>query len=156
MQDIWLAVRRALPGFRGDCSERTFIYRIAHNRALTHAGRSRAATAPLEEALDVLDPGASVEDHLQAANERAQARAALIRVLQQDVEDGADMHDLRRSVQTESRRLLLTSLVEYAVGTVIVGLVAWKLATDKGPDTFVTLATTCMRAPIRSGVNSRG
>lgn len=79
-QDIWLAVWRALPGFRGDCSERTFIYRIAHNRALTHAGRHRATTAPLEEALDVLDPGISVEERVQAASERARLLAALRRL----------------------------------------------------------------------------
>lgn len=61
----------------------------------------------------------------------------LMRVWQQDVEDGGDAQGLRRRVQTESRRLSLTLLAEYAVGAVITCLVAWKLATDKGPDTFV-------------------
>lgn len=37
VQEIALAVWQALPHFRGECSERTFIYRIAHNRGLTHA-----------------------------------------------------------------------------------------------------------------------
>ena len=32
-QDIFLAVWRALPGFRGDSSVRTWLYRIAHNVA---------------------------------------------------------------------------------------------------------------------------
>lgn len=36
VQDIWLAVWRALPRFRGECSERTFVFRIAHNRAISH------------------------------------------------------------------------------------------------------------------------
>lgn len=33
-QDIALALWTALGSFRGDCSERTFLLRIAHNRAL--------------------------------------------------------------------------------------------------------------------------
>lgn len=38
-QDIFLAVWRALPAFRGDASERTWLYRIAHNVALTWQAR---------------------------------------------------------------------------------------------------------------------
>ena len=40
-QDIFLAVWRALPGFRGDSSMRTWLYRIAHNVALTWQTRDR-------------------------------------------------------------------------------------------------------------------
>ena len=36
VQDIWLALWQALPGFRGDSSERTFVFRIAHNRGVSH------------------------------------------------------------------------------------------------------------------------
>ena len=36
LQEIWLAVWQALPRFRGECSERTFVFRIAHNRAVSH------------------------------------------------------------------------------------------------------------------------
>lgn len=36
VQDIWLALWQALPAFRGECAERTFVFRIAHNRAITH------------------------------------------------------------------------------------------------------------------------
>jgi len=41
VQEIWLAIWRALPGFRGDSSLRTFIYRIAHNRSVTQLTRRR-------------------------------------------------------------------------------------------------------------------
>ena len=63
----------------------------------------------------------------------------LIRVWQQPLpaEDADTAGDLRRRVLAESRRLSLTLLVEYAIGLGIVGLVAWRLATVKGPDTFV-------------------
>ena len=40
-QEIFLAVWRALPAFRGDASVRTWIYRIAHNVALTWQARQR-------------------------------------------------------------------------------------------------------------------
>jgi RNA polymerase sigma factor (sigma-70 family) len=42
-QKILLAVWQALPVFRGDASERTWLYRIAHNVALTYQRKSRRA-----------------------------------------------------------------------------------------------------------------
>jgi RNA polymerase sigma-70 factor (ECF subfamily) len=33
-QEIAVALWKALPNFRGDCSERTYVYRVAHNTAL--------------------------------------------------------------------------------------------------------------------------
>jgi RNA polymerase sigma factor (sigma-70 family) len=36
LQEILLALWRALPTFRGESSERTFLFRIAHNRGLSH------------------------------------------------------------------------------------------------------------------------
>ncbi len=40
-QEIFLGIWRSLPAFRGDSSERTWIYRIAHNVALTWQMRDR-------------------------------------------------------------------------------------------------------------------
>lgn len=51
-QDIFLAVWRALPSFRGDASTRTWIYRIAHNVALswqTRERRRQSRETPLDE-----------------------------------------------------------------------------------------------------------
>jgi len=49
-QDIAVALWRALPAFRGDCAERTFVLRIAHNQALSLlARRRRSAMAQLED-----------------------------------------------------------------------------------------------------------
>jgi RNA polymerase sigma-70 factor (ECF subfamily) len=61
LQEIRLALWNALPGFRGDCSVRTFVYRVAHNRALTHAWRRRAQLRPLEESAEIRDPAPSAE-----------------------------------------------------------------------------------------------
>jgi len=52
-QDIFLAVWRALPAFRAESSERTWLYRIAHNVAMTWQARDRRFQRhrfPLEEA----------------------------------------------------------------------------------------------------------
>jgi RNA polymerase sigma-70 factor (ECF subfamily) len=40
-QDIQMALWRALPRFRGDSSERTWVYRIAHNVAITNSIRRK-------------------------------------------------------------------------------------------------------------------
>lgn len=69
-QEIWLAVWKALPRFRDECSERTFLFRIAHNRGLTHAWRRRPASLELDEAGEVADPGPGPEEDLEAARRR--------------------------------------------------------------------------------------
>lgn len=40
-QEVALAVWNALPGFRGDCSERAYVLRVAHNRGMHHLFRRR-------------------------------------------------------------------------------------------------------------------
>src|SRR4029079_3317143 len=50
-QDIFLAVWLALPGFRRQASVRTWLYRIAHNVALTRRTRDRHPPSP-ERPLD--------------------------------------------------------------------------------------------------------
>ena len=55
LQEIWLALWQALPRFRGECTQRTFVYRVAHNRALTFRSRQqRSAAEPLSA--EVIDP----------------------------------------------------------------------------------------------------
>ena len=53
VQEIALAIWRGLPQFRGECSERTFLFRIAHNRAVTHVTRRRPQSTT--EELDIPD-----------------------------------------------------------------------------------------------------
>jgi RNA polymerase sigma-70 factor (ECF subfamily) len=51
-QEIAIALWTALPRFRGDASERTWLYRIAHNVALTDSARwqrKRSREVPFEE-----------------------------------------------------------------------------------------------------------
>lgn len=48
LQEIALALWQALPRFRGECSERTFLFRVAQNRAFTYLARRRP-TEPIRE-----------------------------------------------------------------------------------------------------------
>jgi RNA polymerase sigma factor (sigma-70 family) len=74
LQEIRLALWRALPGFRGDCSKRTFVYRVSHNRALTHVARRRPEAAELESAEEVADTAADPETDVTRRMERMELR----------------------------------------------------------------------------------
>ncbi len=52
-QEISVALWNALPSFRGECSLRTFVYRVAHNRGLNHLARRRASGGELPEVVDL-------------------------------------------------------------------------------------------------------
>jgi RNA polymerase sigma factor (sigma-70 family) len=80
LQEILLALWRALPRFRGESSERTFVLRVAHNRGLTHAFRRRARGVPLEEADAVPDPRPGPEHEASLAQRRERLLAALHRL----------------------------------------------------------------------------
>jgi RNA polymerase sigma-70 factor (ECF subfamily) len=83
IQEIALALWQALPHFRGECSERTFVYRIAHNRALTHACRRQPEHQSLEELTPMaepIDPGPRPDEHLAAAHQRDRLRRAILRL----------------------------------------------------------------------------
>jgi RNA polymerase sigma factor (sigma-70 family) len=75
VQDIWLAVWQALPRFRGDCSKRTFVFRIAHNRAVSHidyAQRRRTEPLPDEAPVASSDPDPEHSLSIQQRHERLQ------------------------------------------------------------------------------------
>jgi RNA polymerase sigma-70 factor (ECF subfamily) len=69
LQEIALAVWRALPSFRGDCAERAFVLRVAHNRGLTHGWRSRRRALGLETIPEPPDDGPDPERRAAAAQE---------------------------------------------------------------------------------------
>jgi RNA polymerase sigma-70 factor (ECF subfamily) len=69
LQEIVLAVWRALPAFRGECGERAFLLRVAHNRGLTHGWRSRRRSVELETVPEPRDGRPDPERHAAAAQE---------------------------------------------------------------------------------------
>lgn len=80
VQDIALAIWQALPHFRGECSERTFIYRIAHNRGLTHCWKRRPAHEPLDELQEShqpIDPRPHPEEETARKDQHARLLSAV-------------------------------------------------------------------------------
>jgi RNA polymerase sigma factor (sigma-70 family) len=75
-QDISVAIWKALPGFRNESSERTFVFRIAHNRAITFLAQRRLPTEP-EDEVEVPDPGPSPEEELSRDQEGARLTRAI-------------------------------------------------------------------------------
>jgi RNA polymerase sigma-70 factor (ECF subfamily) len=80
VQDMLLAVFRALPAWRRECSERTFIYRVAHNRAISHLASRRLPLDDLERAASVPDPAPHPEQLAVASQEYEALLAALRRL----------------------------------------------------------------------------
>jgi RNA polymerase sigma-70 factor (ECF subfamily) len=58
VQEIHVALWQALPRFRGEASLRTFVARIAHNRAISHVAREarEPRSVALDETLHAADP----------------------------------------------------------------------------------------------------
>jgi RNA polymerase sigma-70 factor (ECF subfamily) len=76
LQEIHLALWRSMTAFDGRCSERTWVYRVAHNAAATYVARQRRTNmrklATLEELTNLSDV-VSPEDN-------ADAQQALVRL----------------------------------------------------------------------------
>ncbi len=73
VQEIALALWQAVPRFRGDSSERTWLYRIAHNTAITAAAkirrRGKVETTP-EEPPELPSAAEGHEENLIQAQRR--------------------------------------------------------------------------------------
>ena len=78
IQEIWLAVWQALPRFRNECSERTFVFRIAHNRGVSHIEHwQRRQTDVLDDAAPIPAPGPDPEHSLSQQQRHERLRAAV-------------------------------------------------------------------------------
>jgi RNA polymerase sigma-70 factor (ECF subfamily) len=80
VQDIHLAVWQALPRYRGEAAVRTFVARIAHNRAISHVAREarEPRAVALDDSLHASD--ATPEEHTAHADLRAKLEAAVQRL----------------------------------------------------------------------------
>jgi RNA polymerase sigma factor (sigma-70 family) len=87
LQEILVAVWRALPTFRGDSSERTFVYRVAMNRASTFRSRRyRRVELPVTDA--VRDPVPAPDTIVAELDERDRLTRA-VRALPASLRDVA-------------------------------------------------------------------
>ncbi len=73
-QEILLSLWTASEHFRGDCSERTFVYRVAHNVAATHVLRAVRDGKRRDEPAE---PAVSTEATLEARSALARLEARL-------------------------------------------------------------------------------
>lgn len=82
VQEIAFAIWQALPRFRGECSERTFAFRIAHNRGITYLARARAQASESidEEEMEVHDPAPGPESDLARRQRAGKLRQAVHRL----------------------------------------------------------------------------
>lgn len=72
LQDIHAALWRSFEGFRGRCSLRTWVYRIAHNVATSHVTRRRRTNSVVLVGLEELE---SMADERPVALEEDRQRA---------------------------------------------------------------------------------
>jgi RNA polymerase sigma-70 factor, ECF subfamily len=81
VQEIHIALWRSFTSFDGRCSLRTWVYRVAHNAAISYVMRQRRNNAPLVtlEDLESLPDGRANED----AADRTQALERLLALIQQ-------------------------------------------------------------------------
>jgi RNA polymerase sigma-70 factor (ECF subfamily) len=91
-QEILLALWRAQTAFRGDCSERTWVYRVAHNTAASHVARQIRARRDADAASHEPDP--------PRAPDEVTAERAAIRRLEERI----------RALDVPARQLVLLAL----------------------------------------------
>lgn len=77
VQDVYMAIWRALPKFRGESSVRTFVARIATNRAITHVARATRLPLVVELTEQVAAPDDDPERRAIALDRRARLAAAV-------------------------------------------------------------------------------
>jgi len=79
-QEIWFGVWRALAGFRGECSERTFVFRVAHNRGISHSMARRRDLVDLDAVGELIDHSPGPEQRTAADQARARLFDAVRRL----------------------------------------------------------------------------
>ena len=75
-----MALWWALPRFRRECSDRTFLFRIAHNCCLTHISKRRSNVSIDDTEMDLSDPASDTEASVASREERARLQHAVRRL----------------------------------------------------------------------------
>ena len=77
VQDIYFSIWRALPAYRGDAALRTFVARIATNRAITHVVRALKVPPSLDLDDSTPAPGPGPEGQAIALDRQAKLLTAV-------------------------------------------------------------------------------
>src|SRR5215472_11361884 len=78
-QDIAVGVWKAIPKFRGDASERTWLYRVAHNIAISSSALLRKRGRKEEAMPEGMDYRSSIDGEQEIL--RSEKRALLVRAI---------------------------------------------------------------------------
>lgn len=81
LQEIHTALWRSFALYEGKCSMRTWVYRVAHNAAVSHTGRRRRANFGRRVGLEDLARTAGADDPERAAG-ASHALARLVAMIQ--------------------------------------------------------------------------
>lgn len=82
LQDIHVALWRSFKSFNGLCSMRTWIYRVAHNTAITHVLRERRRRGQVMVGLEEIEEmPAAATDGTQDRQQRLDRLLAMVRTL---------------------------------------------------------------------------
>jgi RNA polymerase sigma-70 factor (ECF subfamily) len=76
LQEILVAIWRALPQFRGEASERTFVFRVGHNRGAAFVSRRRVHHS-LDASSPVADPRPNADERLEQDADRTRLATAV-------------------------------------------------------------------------------
>ena len=115
LQEIHIALWRSLASFSGQCSLRTWVYRVAHNRAISLSVRTRGHRARLLALDDIEPPAAAIDLDRAIDEERTRER----------------VHAAIRSFNPIDREVILLYLEDLDAATIaeITGLSAANVAT---------------------------
>lgn len=80
LQDIHVALWRSFIGFDGRCSLRTWVYRVAHNVAISHVIRQKRKNSVLVT-LEAIEAMPDVQDHAYEQRANLERLMALIHQL---------------------------------------------------------------------------
>lgn len=80
VQDIYLAVWEALPRFRGDATLRTFVVRVAHNRAITHVAKEARRPRAVELDDNLPDFATTPDKAAEQTEARSRLESAVMRL----------------------------------------------------------------------------
>jgi RNA polymerase sigma factor (sigma-70 family) len=115
-QEISVALWQAIPRFRGDSSERTWLYRIAHNVAISSAAKLHRRGRTEETMSEQFDPASVLRNPEQEA-----LRAEKLRLLNESI----------RELPVKDRQIILLHLegLSYAEIEAVTGLSETAIAT---------------------------
>jgi len=116
LQEIHISLWKSLDGFKGSCSLRTWVFRIAHNVAASHVLRERRRNRVQMVSIEELDDAGGAPDSLQTVAEDQ----ALVRLT-----------DLIRQLMPIDRQVILSYLEGLDAGAIseLTGLSAPNVAT---------------------------